>query len=65
MIVKKKAGSSVDFSSNDRALQVLSMIRDTEEPFGSWSLVDMFEEKSTNLSPTTIGRILKHLEKQG
>jgi DNA-binding FadR family transcriptional regulator len=60
-----KKGSNMNFSSDDRALQVLSMIRDSPEPLGSWSLVDMFEEKGVNLSPATIGRILNHLEKQG
>jgi len=56
---------SMNFPTDDRALQVLSMIRDSEEPLGSWSLVDMFEEQGINLSPATIGRILNHLEKQG
>ncbi len=55
----------MDFSTNDRTFHVLSMIRNSDEPLGSWSLVEMFEEKGINLSSATIGRILNHLEKRG
>ncbi len=51
--------------NNDRELEVLNMIRSSDEPLGSWALVDMFEKKGINLSPATIGRILNQLDKRG
>lgn len=55
----------MELVNNDRELEVLNMIRSSDEPIGSWALVDMFEKKGINLSPATIGRILNQLDKRG
>jgi len=55
----------MELENNEREWEVLSMIRNSNEPIGSWALVDMFEKKGINLSPATVGRILNQLDKRG
>ncbi len=55
----------MELVNNDRELEVLNMIRSSDEPIGSWALVDMFEKRGIRLSPATIGRILNQLDKRG
>lgn len=49
----------------NRELEVLNMVRDSDEPIGSWALMSMFEQRGVHLSPATIGRVLTQLEQQG
>lgn len=49
----------------DRELIVLECIRDSQEPLGSWSLVEYLEKKNFKVSSASIGRILYRLEQRG
>ncbi|MBB6217062.1 DNA-binding FadR family transcriptional regulator [Anaerosolibacter carboniphilus] len=50
---------------DDKELIVLECIASSEEPIGSWLLVELLEERSVNTSSATIGRILNRLERVG
>jgi GntR family transcriptional repressor for pyruvate dehydrogenase complex len=58
-------GEAVEPTPMDRELEVLTMVRDSDEPLGSWALMSMFEQKGVRLSPATIGRVLMQLEQHG
>jgi len=51
--------------TSDRELELLSIVRDSDEPIGSWALMEVFEERGVSLSPATFGRLLTELEQQG
>jgi len=50
---------------DEKELTVLECIDSSEEPIGSWFLVEKLEEKDINVSSATIGRILNRLERVG
>jgi DNA-binding FadR family transcriptional regulator len=50
---------------DDKELIVLECIASSEEPIGSWFLVELLEERDVNTSSATIGRILNKLERLG
>lgn len=50
---------------DSKELIVLECIASSEEPIGSWFLVELLEERSVNTSSATIGRILSRLERVG
>jgi GntR family transcriptional regulator, transcriptional repressor for pyruvate dehydrogenase complex len=60
---KRRRASSAE--RRDRELELLTMVRDSDEPVGSWALMEIFEKRGIYLSPATYGRLLTQLEKQG
>lgn len=50
---------------DEKELVVLKMIRDSEEPIGSWAIADKLTEMGISISSATAGRILNRLEKLG
>jgi DNA-binding FadR family transcriptional regulator len=50
---------------DERDLIVLESIKDTNEPIGSWALVESLEGSDFKVSSASIGRILYRLEKLG
>jgi len=56
------AGSS---QTTDRELELLSIVRDSDEPIGSLALMEVFQERGVSLSPATFGRLLTELEQEG
>ncbi|MDI3534019.1 MAG: GntR family transcriptional regulator, transcriptional repressor for pyruvate dehydrogenase complex [Thermosediminibacterales bacterium] len=54
-------GKNID----EKELLVLEIIRDSNEPVGSWVIADKLSEKGYSVSSATVGRILNKLEKMG
>ncbi|MDK2836685.1 MAG: GntR family transcriptional regulator, transcriptional repressor for pyruvate dehydrogenase complex [Thermosediminibacterales bacterium] len=50
---------------DEKELLVLEIIRDSNEPVGSWVIADKLVEKGYSVSSATVGRILNKLEKMG
>jgi len=61
---RRRAAASAA-GTTDRELELLSIVRDSDEPIGSWALMGVFEERGVSLSPATFGRLLTQLEKEG
>jgi len=59
------ANAGLSAQTTDRELELLSIVRDSDEPIGSWALMEVFEERGISLSPATFGRMLTELEKEG
>lgn len=55
----------MEILSDDKALCILELVSSSEEPLGSWNLVDLLEDKGISVSPATIGRILNRMENMG
>lgn len=55
----------MDLSDKNRELSILEIIADSEEPVGSWFVVNRLEENGISVSAATIGRLLNKLETQG
>jgi len=49
----------------ERERVLLQMIRQSPQPLGAWNLVELLAEKRLEVSVSTVGRMLNHLEKQG
>jgi DNA-binding FadR family transcriptional regulator len=50
---------------DEKELVILKMIRDSEEPIGSWAIADKLAEMGISVSSATAGRMLNRLEKLG
>jgi len=55
----------MEILNDDKTLCILEIVSSSEEPLGSWNLVDLLEDKGISVSPATIGRILNRLENLG
>ncbi|MBN2050506.1 MAG: FCD domain-containing protein [Spirochaetales bacterium] len=55
----------MDLLNEPWKLKILETIALSEEPLGSWNLVNAMEEQGKRMSPATVGRILNELEKNG
>jgi GntR family transcriptional repressor for pyruvate dehydrogenase complex len=49
----------------DRERVMLETIRESPLPLGSWNMVDLLARKGIDVSASTVGRMLNHLEKRG
>jgi len=50
---------------SDRERIMLETVRESPLPLGSWNLVDLLARKGIEVSASTVGRMLYHLEKRG
>lgn len=50
---------------DDKEILILELVRDSQEPIGSWYLVNRLAEEKIDTSSATIGRILNRLESLG
>lgn len=50
---------------DNKEILILEMIRDSNEPIGSWNIVNLMAEENIETSSATIGRILNKLENLG
>lgn len=57
--------NNMKYTLDEKEVLILECIKESEEPIGSWYLVEKMEEKQINISSATIGRILTHLESLG
>jgi len=55
----------MDLTQETWKLKILEIIASSNEPLGSWNLVNEIEKEGKRLSPATVGRILNELEKNG
>jgi len=55
----------MDEALDEREIMVLECIKDSEEPIGSWSLVELLEARNVSISSASIGRVLYRLERLG
>jgi GntR family transcriptional repressor for pyruvate dehydrogenase complex len=55
----------MEITLSDRERIMLATIRESPLPLGSWSLVDLLARKGIEVSASTVGRMLYHLEKRG
>ncbi len=46
-------------------LIVLKILAESDQPMGSWNIVDEITDQGIDVSTATIGRVLKQLEKAG
>ena len=49
----------------ERELKILEIIAGSNEPVGSWFIVNKLEEDQISVSSATVGRYLNHLEQRG
>lgn len=50
---------------DEKEIHILEMIKDADEPIGSWNIVNRMAEEKIDTSSATIGRILNKLESMG
>lgn len=55
----------MDLKDKNRELAILEIIAESDEPVGSWHVVNRLEEEGISVSAATIGRMLNKLETQG